>query len=362
MAEEQKAHAAGRQFVSEMLRELGAVESDVLRGRNRFPAQHELTHGPAQFRSILAIAERIVGQWEQLPPEVASGIEQALMQLLELVALIESRGLRTETDMPSDSRRVSGEIKQKLGRIQEFFNETVEPLLPTAADVVSAASELSEQEAENVKRTRQQLDEAERKIAELQARAARVNAELESREDLLEAAREESGASGTQNLAEEYDEQAEDHEQQWKYWGAGLIGATLIALVGGYFVLKINHPATDATTSQLVSHAAVDLLVIGILIYVVRVTSLQFSVHRHLAAVARNKAAALATFSRIVNSGSSSETRDRLAEVLAHYVFVSSDTGFLDSAGDQITLPERLAGPVAQRINGARSGTSSPVS
>ena len=355
-------HSAGRQFVSEMLRELGAIDSDVLRGRARFPAQLELTHGPAQFRSILAIAERIFGQWEQLPPEVATGIEHALMQLLDLVALIESRDLSAEVDMPSDSRRVSGQIKETLGQIQEFFSDAVEPLLPTADDIVSAAGELSEQETDNVRRTRQQLNEAEQKLAELEARAVNVNAELESREDLLKAAREESGASGTQNLAEEYDKQAQDHERHWKYWGAGLAVATSTALVGGYFVLKVNHPATDATTSELVSHAALDLLVIGILIYVVRVTSLQFSVHRHLAAVARNKAAALATFSRIVSSGSSSETRDRLAEVLAHYVFVSSDTGFLDAAGDQITLPERLAGPVAQRINGAHSGTSNPVS
>jgi hypothetical protein len=79
---------------------------------------------------------------------------------------------------------------------------------------------------------------------------------------------------------------------------------------------------------------------------------LQFSVHRHLQAVANNKAAALDTFARIVSTGSSAETRDRLAEVLAHHIFISDRTGFLDVATDQITLPERLLDPVAKRVSG----------
>ncbi len=127
--------------------------------------------------------------------------------------------------------------------------------------------------------------------------------------------------------------------------------SSIIALVGGYFILKVNRPPDDATTAEIVSHVAVDLLVVGILIFAMRVTSTQFSVHRHLAAVANNKAAALATFARIVSSGSSSETRDRLAEVLAHYVFVSNDTGFLETVGEQITLPERLVGSIAEKVS-----------
>lgn len=349
---------AGRQFVAELTRDLERIDSEELRGRGRFPAKHELTHAPAQFRSILAITQRALAQWGSLPAETAAEIEQGLMRLLEIIGEIEARPLLHEADMPADSRRVSNEIKERLNALHAFFGDTVEPLVGAMKSSPEGDGP-SEHEIENIRRTREELDRSKKEIAELEARYDQIDAELESRRELIEAARLESGTTGAQYLAKAYVEQAETHERDWKYWGVGLIASTLTALVGGYAVLKHNHPADNASTAQIVSHVALDLLIIGLLIYVVRLTSLQFSVHRHLAAVARNKAAALDTFSQIVSSGSSSETRDRLAEVLAQYVFVSSDTGFLDSAGDQVTLPERLAGPVAQRINGVRAGASS---
>lgn len=344
---------AGRQYVSELLRELEAVSSELLRGRGRFPASHELSHAPAQFRSILAIAQRVVGQWGTISPEVADGVEQSLMQLVDIVAEIEAQEPMPEDVMPGQRRYTSGAIKGRLNEIQQFFRGTVEPLVDHPDDSRSVTASLSDEEIENVRMTREDLDRSKQEIAELKARSAQIDAELDSRRELVEAARTVSGAGGAQDLAAAYQEQAEDQERHWKYWGSGLVVTLVAALVGGYLVLRLNRPTDDATTAQLVSHLAIDLLIVGLLIYAVRVTSLQFSVHRHLAAVAHNKAAALVTFSRIVSSGSSPETRDRLAEVLAHYVFVSSDTGFLDSAGDQVTLPERLVTPIAQRINGS---------
>jgi len=97
-------------------------------------------------------------------------------------------------------------------------------------------------------------------------------------------------------------------------------------------------------TGETVTIVTRNLLVIGLLLYGVRLTALQFRVHRHLEAVARNKAAALATFNRLVAVASEKEVRNSLAVVLAQSVFGSDETGFVGTAHDQITVVERIAG------------------
>jgi hypothetical protein len=342
----------GKLFVAELLRELESVDSELIRARHRVPSTYELSYGPAQFRSILAVAKKGIRDWEKLPPAVTDGIERGLMRLIDLVSSIEARPELDEEELSDyEGHNASAAIKQVLTELQDFFSDTVEPLTRSSTDDGSSES-LSEQELEEIRRTREELDRSKVEIADLESRSARIESELESRSELVEAARAGTGSAGAQDLAVAYEDQAQDHGRQWKIWGAALGLALFAALVGGYLVLKRSSPPDDATTAQLLSHLAVDLLVIGLLIYGVRVTSLQFSVHRHLAAVASNKAAALKTFARILSSGSSAETRDRLAEVLAHHVFTSDTTGFLDASSDQVTLPERVIAPIAQRING----------
>jgi hypothetical protein len=131
--------------------------------------------------------------------------------------------------------------------------------------------------------------------------------------------------------------------------GDKLAVALIVAAVAGYLIIDANRPPDDATTARIVSAITLDLLIVGLLIYVVRVASHQFSVHRHLASVARNKASALSTFNRIVSAGTEAETRTALAAVLAQAVFMSDETGFIDASGGQVTLIERLAAPVTQR-------------
>jgi hypothetical protein len=347
---EPESSPAGRKYIAELLRELEAVDSELLRGRSRFPAKFELSYAPAQFRSILAITTEAVAHWDQLDPEVAGGIEAALMQLLDLVAAVEAYEVLPQDAMGSQRREASEHVQRRLEEILTFFRDTVEPRV--AAPQLSAAATLTDQELENARLTREELERSKKEIAELEARSSQINAELDSRKELIEAARTGTGSAGAKDLSRAYEDQADEHERQWKIWGIALLGTLVVALAGGILLLTLNPPPEDPTTAELISHLALDLLIIGLLIYAIRITSLQFSVHRHLAAVASNKAAALKTFSRIVSSGSSAETRDRLAEVLAHHVFVSDSTGFLDVASDQITLPERLVDPIAKRVGG----------
>jgi hypothetical protein len=345
----------GRQFVLEILAELEKVDPALLRGSGRLPKKHELRYAPAQFRSVLAIAKRLRDtDWNGLTGEVVRGVEEALVDLLAVTDFITSLPERPGRE---DAEDLANDLRQRLQEIQRYFNKNVEPEIERLApepDLSAPESQgLSANEIAEVSRVRKELETSRAELAELKNRNAEILAELEARDELVEARRTEIGSLGAEDLSVAYAKQATHHEQQWKLWGGALLVASLAALIGGYAVLKANQLPDGASTAQIVSHVAVDLLVIGLLIYTVRLTSLQFSVHRHLAAVANNKAAALNTFASIVTSGSSPETRDRLAEVLAQYVFVSDNTGFLDAASDQVTLPERIAGPITQRLNGS---------
>jgi hypothetical protein len=129
----------------------------------------------------------------------------------------------------------------------------------------------------------------------------------------------------------------------------------LLAISGGIAVLLAAHPEKNATNAQIVSRLTLDLLVIGLLLYLVRMTSLQFRVHRHLEAVARSKAAALSTFNRIVVGPAEAEVRTAIAQVLAQAVFTTGETGFIDASAEHITLLERVIGPAVQRASSSGS-------
>ena len=78
------------------------------------------------------------------------------------------------------------------------------------------------------------------------------------------------------------------------------------------------------------SRIAIEILVLGLLVYAVRVTAHQFRVHRHLETVCRNKASALRTFNRLVAGPGEAEVRTAVAVALAQAVFDSNSTGFIE--------------------------------
>lgn len=196
----------------------------------------------------------------------------------------------------------------------------------------------------------EEADRIRREIDELRQRLSETRQALESIEPVVEAGRAAAGESGAVDLAAEYLKQANDHKSSWELWRWLLLGSILVAIAGSLAVVLIRHPDGDITDSSVFSRLLLDVLVIGILLYGVRLASLQFRVHRHLDATDRSKAAALATFGRIVASGTEPSTRDALATTLAQAVFTPGDTGFIGSGSDHITLVERIAAPAAQRL------------
>jgi hypothetical protein len=188
----------------------------------------------------------------------------------------------------------------------------------------------------------QQIVEAQAAVQAAQVRE--LQAEVARLAPLVDAQRQAVGESGAADLGKDYLTQATGHAEAWKRWGIALVLAIAAAIAFSLLLFQSEDRTDDKLTNGAVIEIARDLLIVGLLIYLVRLASLQFRVHRHLEAVARNKAAALSTFTRMVAVGSEPEIRDSLSVVLAQAVFTSDETGFVDATGDHVTLIERAAG------------------
>jgi hypothetical protein len=173
--------------------------------------------------------------------------------------------------------------------------------------------------------------------------------EIQRLAPLVEAQRQAVGASGSEELSNAYSSSADDHQAASKTWGIALAVALLVSVGASVLLFLLNHPSDDAKNGEIASDLALNFFVVGLLLYAVRFAATQFRANRHMEAIARNKAAALTTFARIVEGASEPEVRSALATVLAQSVFASDDTGLGHSSGDQVTLIERVAAPMFQR-------------
>lgn len=265
-------------------------------------------------------------------------------------------------DRVAKSRQAS--VRKKLARldVDKVKNETdINRRLAEIAAEESIISDELEHNAGALNDVNEKLTEMERvrearRARELGRQADRtreLEEQLEELAPLVEAQREAAGLSGVSELSKDYLEQAMTHGIAWKRWGGSLVVAMIATVGAGLFLFAHDKVSTGEITGPTIVDLVRNLFVIGLLLYAVRMTSLQFRVHRHLEAVARNKAAALSTFNRIVGVASEKEIRNSLAVVLAQSVFVSDETGFVDSAQDHITLIERLAA-AAPRMGASR--------
>jgi hypothetical protein len=223
-----------------------------------------MTVAPAQFKSIIAVAERAIEVWDLLPREVRKRVEDQLLEVMDIVKVILSRPATQTAREASGAAEASRSLSGRLHAVLQFFNALETPLNELRPDATQPTQhpDLTEE-----------LDKANAQIAELKAAHAELSAELDSRKDLVEAARGSTGSAGAKDLARAYEDQAKTHEKDWKRWGCGLGVALLGSLIAGAALLALNPPPGEASTSELVSHLALDILVIGLLIYAVRLTS-----------------------------------------------------------------------------------------
>lgn len=287
--------------------------------------------------------------WARLPAQLQANIQSQLGQVNTTVDAMLS--LTSSTDnAPTQKTQLDSQLLQ----FQQWFRSEVWPFCiraRTREEVDALREELAR--AEPAAATEQMLEQTQRlreQLTQLEAQRAQYESRLQELAPLVEAQRDVTSASGAADLSREYERQVTDHQTEWKRWLRWLVATVIGAGIVGVGVVLAVHPEEDAGTPEVASAVAIELLVIGLVLYAVRITSLQFRVHRHLEAVARNKAAALATFNRIVSAGTEPEVRSVLAAALAQAVFSSENTGFIDAASDHITLVERLAAPVTQRL------------
>lgn len=275
----------------------------------------------------------------------------------------ERRDTVEEDHLAADLRRLRGELAERerelvsaMGRIGDDLAAISTRASPLRADLDDLNREVDrdtqrDRESELAAYEERSRD-LEDQLKRMDAERSSLRAELDSLAQVVEAQREATSASGTRELSEAYMQQAIEHENSWRTWLKWLAVTMTASGIAGGLMIAVLQPEANASTAEIVSSLGVQLLVIGLLLYLVRLISLQFRVHRHLAAVARNKAAALETFNRIVAGPAEAEVRTAVAVALAQAVFTSEDTGFVDATGDHITIVERILGPAAQRLSG----------
>lgn len=249
-------------------------------------------------------------------------------------------------------------VNQLEAQLGALTNQRIEVGATQTAQEARLA-DLKERGEEQAKREAVSEEQVER-AADLEERLKRLEGErsdlvqrIEEYAPLVEAQREVATTSGSSELGQAYAKQADEYRDEWQRWLKWMGVSVGIALVAGVLVILLVHPPDDASNGTIASRIAAEILVLGLLIYAVRVTAHQFRVHRHLEAVCRGKASALLTFNRLVAGPGEAEVRTAVAVALAQAVFNSDSTGFIDSSQDGVTIVERLTGPMTQRISGS---------
>jgi hypothetical protein len=367
---------AQRNNIEQRRRQIELERLQIHADLGRIDAQHQqalasLNSHEMQLQAEQARLEREVAKPEgrrSQPVEVTEaeleGIATQLGQLPAQRAAAETGRLSNRSSAEDRLRQLDlaqAETERDLAQAQMQFEQATvsldqqgpqiqQQLEHLRAQIASLESGIEEaraaHNAEIVVRERAEALEAE--LTSLREERAKERAELQ---ELVEASRDVTSGSAAEDLGAAYSEQAERHRLAWWRWlAAFFVSVLLAATVGAVTILEL-HPDKRATTSEIVTAAAAEILVIGLLLYLVRIAARQFSAHRHLEAVDRSKTAALQTFNRMVSASSDPAIRTALASVLAQAVFVNGETGFLGDATENVTLIERAIAPVVERVS-----------
>jgi len=157
---------------------------------------------------------------------------------------------------PADSPAVAlgGDAADWLRR--QPFRETAEEVRPSRSRSGDESSQL-----------RKQIAEQAEQLESLGQRAAELESELRSRASVVEAQREAVAELGVAELSRDFADRAAEHARSFAWWALGLTLTVVVGGVGAVLFVYLSRPPNDANKAQLVTHATLDVLVVGLIIF-----------------------------------------------------------------------------------------------
>jgi hypothetical protein len=291
-----------------------------------------------RLREIVAVLSDLrLEPWRYVDPEIAGQLQSNaanLQSTLEQMSQLRSSQQNVHNDR--------NQLEANFNNYHQFFLGRVRPLCMTArvVDVFRNRRELL-----GVEISPDQVEQLESHFRELRDTAA----ELQRLAPLVEAQRQLVEEGGVAKLSAAVDVRATEARNSFRNWALALAAGVLAGGFGSGLFVYLTRPDPDAGTAEIASYLALDVFVIGIVVFVVRFLALQTRAHRHVEFVARNKANALSTFNLIVSGQTDPEVRAQVAAALAQAVFKSEDGIFSDASSDSVTIIERVVGSAANR-------------
>lgn len=329
---------------------LQSYKPEEVVGLTRMGAGLAFQEAPGQIAEITTMLADVRLDWPRLSPtrrnEITGSVERVINAVDGMLAMdsghIDNSG--SPANRPEEVASHRDQLIKTLTDQLRWFTEAVRPV-----SVMARTREQAEEivRASSVAIDQTELNELKQTFAELREEAAA----FERMRPVVEAQRELLGESGTAKLSSDFEDESHKHAKAWKKWLAALLLWVVASGVGGAYFIYASRPPDDATNAQIASHLFLDLLVIGLALFIVRIFSLQFRAHRHMEVVTRNKANALSTFNRLV-TGQEQDVKAVVAAALAQAVFTSDEGIFSDAASEQVTIVERILSPGIDRLRG----------
>jgi hypothetical protein len=328
--------------LSPQLAELEAIDPKQVVNSENLGALR-FTDADTQFREIVSTLRDLkLEDWNQLPTdltqEIAGNLNDLLTTVREMIAL-------SPASDPANYQGQQVQLQARFTGHYTFFRNRVRPVCLTArlAHVLRTRSDLwgGDLSPERIGQLQREIEQLEETASELQALAP-----------LVEAQREIVGESGAAKLSHDFEERAKAHATSFFRWSLALVAVVVVGGIGSVLFVYESRPPNNGTNAEIVTHVLLDILVLGLIVFLVRFTALQTRAHRHMQFVATNKANALSTFNRIVAGQQDQDVRATVASALAQAVFKSDDGIFSDASSDTVTIIERMGAVVGSRVPG----------
>jgi hypothetical protein len=295
----------------------------------------------AKLQDVIRVLEDLrLEEWRLISAELGNqivGWANTLLATMEQMAQL--RASQPDHQAQHDS------LVPQFEQYYRFFIDQVRPLCVTARVV-------------EILRTRRDLlegDLSQDRIDELRATFHKLEGDVEefkTLSDLVTAQRQLVGKEGVSDLSTHFTKLAKDSQKDFKKWAKGLMLAVGVGGVTTIVFVYLTRPGDNAGNPEIISHTILDVLVVGLIIFLIRFVALQTRAHRQVEFVSRSKANALSTFNLIVAGQEDETVRAQIASALAQAVFKSDDGIFSDPSSDSITIIERVIGAASARASG----------